>query len=386
MSNKWNGVACAALLGCACQAHGAARVQPGYVWRAETVSCGIGAGPVKEFAGAALAAVLLERGFDMLASTVRRAVTAAGQDKSVHFDAVKATYLADLPFGSTQPRSRNCVAIARGQPLAAGTDGAAPAFLEQATSAQKTEVKSDLKQLGLAQVDFYARMAFERSEDEVATRAALIYLYYPVRLYPGRGSAERALNIAATIVVPGGKEALFAGTLTLDEPATSPALRADAGALAKNAIGWFPSPSVTLSEEQKKTSGRKVPVNLTATVTETASGSRFFKQLDEYLNEETWNAIVTTGKTAWLPQDRKQAKDKAARAYEASIVAYFGAMSGLAKACEALGEDATAATQADALKNYYAALAAHRAMEDAKAPGVEIPAGTTFPVPAFCDG
>ncbi|MET4728510.1 hypothetical protein ABIE09_002320 [Lysobacter enzymogenes] len=388
MRNEFAAITCALLWGSTFAAHGAARAQVDYVWRAETVPCEAGNGVVVESALlTALVPTLLERGFSMLASGVRSAIKNAAQDKSETFSLSNATYLASVSTqngpGKAVVEPRGCIAIARGRPIADGDAAAAPAFLAQASSQQRPTIAKDLGALKLADVDFYAHIAFESSKDAVATRARLRHLYYPVRLYSGRASAARALSIAATVALPGQKEALYAATLTVKNPVPAPVLN-DSVARAESEIGWFPTPKVELSDQQKKKTGPAVPVNLAVVVVETANGSEFFKRLDRYFDEDTWSAVTAAAKTAVLPAARDAAEDKARSGYENAIVAYFEAMSGWESACASLTAEDTPETRAGAVKAYFAANSAYRAMQEAKVSGVEIPLGQAPTKPEAC--
>lgn len=358
-----------------------------YVWKTDTVPCGIGNGPVVESAGLALLApVLLERGFDLLASTIRKAIQTAAEDKQTTIETKNASYLVELKnINSISDSVKGCVVVVYGKPSTLGGIAPAPSFLSSdADTATKTSVKSDLARLSMSEVAFYARVAFEQSSDRVATRAVLKQIYYPRRLYSGRSSAERVLSIAVTVTQPGDDKAILAGTLTLENLSTSPILIFGSAVDSKNAIGWFPTPMIELSAEQKATTGEKVPVNLTSTVTETARGSAFFKALNTYLDDKTWSAVTDAGKTALLPDKRAEARSNAKSAYESSIVAYFSAMHDLNESCNNLKDKDSPSNRSSAWRSYYAASSAHRLMISSRVSGVGSPTSADTPIPAPC--
>ncbi len=377
------------LMGLSCEAESAKKNKAEvYVWKTDIVPCGIGNGPVVESAGlAALAPVLLERGFDLLASTIRKAIQTAAEDKQTTIEVKSASYLVELKNLKSPPAdsAKGCVVVAYGKPSSPGGIASALSFLpSDADTATRTSVKSDLARLSMSEVAFYARVAFEQSSDQVATRAVLKQIYYPDRLYSGRSSAERVLSVAVIITQPGDDKAVLAGTLTLENLSTSPILILGSAVDSKNAIGWFPTPTIELSAQQKATTGEKVPVNLTSTVTETARGSAFFKALNTYLDDKTWSALTEAGKTTLLPDKRAEARSNAKSAYESSIVAYFSAIQDLNESCNNLKDKDSPSNRSSAWRAYYAASSAYRLMISSRVSGVTSPASVDTPIPAPC--
>jgi hypothetical protein len=233
------------------------------VWRARLVKCDPSSTGVQESAGlVGLGAVLLERGFAVAAGAIRKGIAAAGKDKSVSFIADHPAYLVRMDANRMRHDLR-CVVIARGTPLAPFETASNPPTIDNANQAVQASVRNGLAALGLSGVSFYANVAFKPSDDGAATRAVVTQLYYPRRLFAGRGSAVRTLNVTAVVTAPGQDKSMLAASLTFEDLATRAALvHDDNGLEAKSAVGWFVTPKVELSESQKRRSGFAYPVNL----------------------------------------------------------------------------------------------------------------------------
>ena len=357
------------------------------VWRARLVKCDPSSTGVQESAGlVGLGAVLLERGFAVAAGAIRKGIAAAGKDKSVSFIADHPAYLVRMDANRMRHDLR-CVVIARGTPLAPFETASNPPTIDNANQAVQASVRNGLAALGLSGVPFYANVAFKPSDDGAATRAVVTQLYYPRRLFAGRGSAVRTLNVTAVVTAPGQDKSMLAASLTFEDLATRAALvHDDNGLEAKSSVGWFVTPKVELSESQKRRSGFAYPVNLSTTVTETAAGNAFFKALDAYLDDATWKAATEAVKQELLPASRDAARDAAQADYQKAIAAYFPAMDTLAAACTVFATAPTASNRGKAWAAYFAAASAYRTLEDARTQGMPAPSPETTPAPVTCPG
>ena len=348
-------------------------------WRTELVECN-DAVAIEAAAVTKLGELLLGRGIDMAFGALRKAITKAGSDDSKTFEMSNATYLIDLynqnmDTTSKEPASRRraCVIIGNG---VASDGGLAEndSILNGVSVSQQQVLKSNFRALRMDSPGFFAKVKFEQSNDAVAIKPVLTQLYYPRHLYKGRKGADRQLLIAIEIGEPGvADKMLYAGTLTLENISVSEKLIANSASLVtQSKVGWSLKPEINVKlDELVPDSKRVFPVNLTSTVTETAAGSKFFKKLDEYLDDATTKAIKDEIDSSILPGKINDGKLQRQQAYRDAIIDFYAKSGALSAACAELkAQPGSQTTISQAWAAFFSAESAYLKLQQARVSGV----------------
>ncbi len=329
-----------------------------------------------------VATALIGFAFDFIVSSFKKAISDAGNKKTLEFPTISnANYLLE-PTRGNSPTTRACFVLGLGVPerpnLKKVYTQSTPNFnninwyQEMIDNGSNDDtVKKMIKDMSLLQLAkkprFMMRVNFFTTRNQTAIRPYVDYLYYPSNLMRGRKN-KQSVAILIESILPVIKDGTIMSFLYFFPPSIQPR----SNIYTKEEIrdnfdlnsDWIPIPAPwTVSHKRSYPSSYEFPVNVQGTVVVSAEGLKFAKRLSDSITKERTTEF-TNALMGSITKDSEQIKEKAYEDYTAAITAFYKASSEFIDACSKPNIEARNWKYYAALQSYEVAKKAEKSLAD----------------------